>query len=234
MSRPISSLSLLILAFTLLATSACTDPKPGTRGSAQETDGQGRIDGVEYTDAFAAYPGQDTMAYRPFYLHPIPEDDVLNDSVTPFGAYGQLLPPMMSDARVQLLTTNLWAVEYYINEEGTPRQNIYGTGQWMQFFPDGHFIAGHWDRQTHAGAYYVDLSGKYPMVTFDSNVDRMDTVWEMQRISDDRENMAWRRAIEKGFGPKSRSIVLRLNKLYDRPTREQYRNVFAALERVVD
>lgn len=212
----------------LLLAVACQDPQPGTGGSAQpDAD-------VEMTNEFAAYPGQDTMDYVPFYLHAIPEDDVLNTSKTPYGEYGQLLPAPMTDARVQLLTSGIWAVEYYINEEGTPRQNIYGTGQWMQFFPDGHFIGGHFGRQTHSGAYYLNFGKKYPLITFDSNVDRLDTTWEMQRIANDRENMGWRRAFEEGFGPKSRSIVLRLNRLDNRPTKEQYQAVFNALDRVVD
>lgn len=217
-----------LLPFLLFA--ACSDPEPGTSGRAP---GQAE-DGVEMTDEFAAYPGQDTMDYRPFYLHPIPDDDVINTNETPYGAYGQLLPPPMEDSRIQLLTSAIWAVEYYINSEGTPRQNIYGTGQWMQFFPDGHFIGGHWDRQTHSGAYYVNIQGKYPFITYDSNVDQLDTNWEMQRINNNQDGMGWRRAQEKDFGPPSGSIVLKLNKLDNRPTRQQYQAVFNALDRVVD
>ncbi len=187
---------------------------------------------MEVTDAFAAYPGQDTVAHRPLYLHGIPPEALLGSSRTPYGSYGKLLPPPLDDDRTQLLTSGIWAVEYYISEAANPRQNIYGTGQWMQFFPDGHFIGGHWGRQTHGGAYYVKLSEAYPLITFDSNVDRLDAIWEMQRIAADRENMAWRRASEKGFGPKSESVVLKLNRLDNRPTREQYRMVFDALKRV--
>ena len=189
---------------------------------------------VEMTDEFAAYPGQDTNSYRPLFLHPIPSEDVINSNQTPYGAYGQLLLPPTTDARIQLLNEGIWTIEFYIDEEADARQRMFGTGQWMQFFPDGHFIGGHWQRQTHSGAYYVNLGEKYPMITFDSNVDQLDATWEMQRIADDRENMAWRRADEKNFGPKRRNIVLKLNKLDNRPTREQYDGILSRYDEIVD
>lgn len=195
----------------LLPLCACTDSDPSTDR-----------DEAESTASYVASPDQDTASYVPLYLHDIPAPDVINAATTPYGGYGQILLPPLDKPTTQLLLTGYWVIEFYIDNRASRQQRLAGTGQWLLFQPDGTFTGGHWDRQTHAGAWYLNYNTQYPTLTLDSNVDQLDAVWEMQRIAADKENMGWRRFYDVDFGPRRGSIILKLNRLDNMPTKEQY------------
>jgi hypothetical protein len=176
---------------------------------------------VKSTAEFASSHDSDTATYSPLFIHGIPTEEELNAPQSGMGGYGQLLVPDMNRMEAQVLTKNIWVFEFYIDTQASLPQTAQGTGQWMQFFPNGTFIAGHWQQQTHSGAWYMDYQQEHPRLTMDSNVDRMDAVWEIQAINGERDNMGWRR-VPDAFGPYRKSIMGKVIELYDRPTREQF------------
>ena len=205
-----------LVLLALLALTACEDDTTSDRAQQAARE-------VETTDSYVAGTDQDTASYRPLYLHNIPPADQLNSPNTAYGGYGQVLPPPMDKFHTQVLNNGgIWTFEFYYDEASSIPQRRAGAGQWMQFRPDGTFIGGHWDRQTYAGAYYLDFQGKYPRLTLDANVDRMDAKWDLQGITGDQEEMAWRRVSDGGFGPHRESVMGKLIKLTSLPTKEQF------------
>ena len=201
-----------------------------TCGDTATTAGSGNAATAETTDAFVAAPGQDTMSYRPLYLHPIPAADQLNANQTAHGGYGQIILPPLEHPTTQLLLKGFWVTEYYIDQKANPYQKVAGAGQWLRFNPDGTYTAGHWDRQTHAGAWYLSFAQEYAWLTLDANVDRRDAVWELQRISSNQRTMGWRRIYDTGFGPYGKSIILKQENLDNMPTKEQYAGQLQSLQ----
>lgn len=179
---------------------------------------------VASTAEFASSHDSDTATYSPLFIHGIPPEGEMEAPQTGMGGYGQVLAPDMSRTEAQILTKSTWVFEFYIDSQASLPQTAQGTGQWMQFFPDGKFIAGHWERQTHAGAWYMDYQERFPKLTLDSNVDRMDAVWEIQAINAEQDNMGWRR-VPDAFGPYRKSIMGKVIELYDRPTRKQFEHL---------
>lgn len=179
---------------------------------------------VSSTAEFASSHDSDTAKYKPLFIHGIPTDDEMNSDRTGMGGHGRILPPDMSRTEAQVLTKSIWVFEFYIDSQASLPQTAQGTGQWMQFNPDGTFIAGHWQQQTHSGAWYLDYQEKFPKLTLDSNVDRMDAVWEIQAINAEQDNMGWRR-VPDAFGPYRKSIMGKVIELYDRPTRQQFEHL---------
>jgi hypothetical protein len=98
---------------------------------------------------------------------------------------------------------------------------------WIQCFPNGTFRGGHWDKQTHAGAWYLTYNEKHPLLQLDSNVDRMDAIWEIQGLAGDQASIVVVR--RNTFGPSHNSISSKWIELYDRPTREQFKNLHQGL-----
>ncbi|MEO0731511.1 MAG: hypothetical protein AAFZ52_01650 [Bacteroidota bacterium] len=174
------------------------------------------------TAAYVASPDQATSDYTPLYIHQIPQDKDLDAKVTPVGQYGQLMQPPMDKFESQVLTSGIWTFEFYLDDDASVPQKIAATGQWLQFFPDGTFKGGHWERQTHSGAWYPNYLEKDPVIQLDSNVDRLDAKWQIQSIGGDQEQMGWVRMPIKDWGPYHRSIPAKLIKLTSRPTRQQF------------
>lgn len=122
----------------------------------------------------------------------------------------------------QLLTGRpYWVMEFYHDSYGSAQQRLEGQGQWFHFNPDGTFTGGHWDRQTHAGAWYLVFEDDHRYLTLDSNVDRQDAKWDMQKISGERDAMGWVRSGD--FGPRTpRTLQAKMIELFDMPTRAQF------------
>lgn len=212
-------LLLLLATFTLFACGN-NGPKDGTTSA----------DELESTASYVSSPDQDTATYIPLYIHKIPAPEELNASTTSVGAFGQVLAPPMDRVEAQMLTKSYWVIEGYADTKASRAQKIAGTGQWIRCFDNGTFYGGHWDRQTHAGSWYLDYStSKYPRLTLDSNVDRMDAVWEMQAIAGDQTEMAWSRISDSKFGPYHRAFSVKLIELYDMPTKAQFAGVHGGL-----
>lgn len=193
----------------------CSCDPAQTGDSNQQTD-------YESTAAFAASHDQDTARYRPLYIFKVPPAEQLGESATDLGRYGTVIRPETNRAEVQVLLKNTWVMEFYVDTDASLPQRMAGTGQWLQFNADGTFRGGHWDRETHRGAYYLDYQGRYPKLTLDSNVDAMDAIWEIQAINGEQDAMSWRRTNETKFGPYRRSVLVKLIELYDLPTKEQF------------
>lgn len=163
----------------------------------------------------------DTASYKPIYVHARLADTELNAQNTAQGGYGKVLPPPMNQMEAQLLTKSFWAFEFYHDSYGSPNQRLAGQGQWLRFNPDGTFIGGHWDQQTHSGAWYLLYDGEHRYLTLDSNVDRLDAKWDIQKINGERDAMGWVR--QNDFGPKTpRTIQAKVIELYDMPTKKQF------------
>lgn len=178
---------------------------------------------LDSTASFAASRDQDTAKYVPLYIHDIPAEEDLNASPVATGGFGQILVPDMSRYQTQLLVKSYWVCDGYADNNGSGWQRLAGIGQWFKFNTNGTFSGGHWGRQTHAGAYYLDFQGEHPRITIDSNVDRLDAVWEMQAINGPQDAMAWVRVGNSGFGPKLRETVqAKWISLDDRPTKQQF------------
>jgi len=195
----------------------------------EPSDGTVSADRLESTDDFVASSDQDTAKYRPLYLHKIPAESELTNATTSVGAFGQVLAPPMERLEAQMLTKSYWVIEGYADSDASREQKIAATGQWLQCFPNGTFYAGHWDRHTHSGAWYMDYQGRAPRLTLDSNVDRMDAVWEIQGMTGDQASMAWVRIPDTGFGLYRGSLSVKVIELYDRPTRKQFANTHTGL-----
>ncbi len=177
---------------------------------------------VVYTSEFFSSFDQTADGYQPLYLHPIPSADQIDTDRTDYGSYGQLLPPPLEKFEVQVLTKSTWAFEYYVDSDASITQRLAGAGQWLEFRPDGTFTGGHYDKQTHSGAWYMDYQLKYPRITIDSNVDQLDAIWEIQGVNGEQSAMSWRRVPDSGFGPPRMSVMGKLIELYDRPTKAQF------------
>lgn len=163
----------------------------------------------------------DTAKYKPLYVHPLLAETELNAKHTALGNYGKVLPPPMDRMEAQLLTKSYWVAEFYHDSYGSANQRLAGQGQWLQFNPNGTFVGGHWDKQTHAGAWYLLYDGQKRYLTLDSNVDRLDAKWDLQKINGQRDAMAWVRTPE--LGPRTpTTIQMKLIELYDMPTRQQF------------
>lgn len=163
----------------------------------------------------------DTAAYRPLYVHPLLADAELNSPNTALGGFGKILPQPMERMETQLLTQSYWVMEFYHDSYGSGQQRLNGQGQWLKFKSDGTFIGGHWDRQTHAGAWYILFDGPEVYLTLDSNVDRQDAKWHIQAINGERNAMGWVRTPD--FGPRTpRAIQAKMIELYDMPTKAQF------------
>lgn len=184
---------------------------------------------VESTASFAASPDQDTAHYVPLYIHQIPPAEEINNDTTAFGAFGPLFPAPMEKSEAQILTNSYWVIEGYADNQASRAQKIAGTGQWLKFSPSGTFSGGHWEKQTHAGVWYLHYNHKFPRLVIDSNVDRLDATWELQAISADRAEMAWVRLSGEAFGFAHPPFSVKLIELYDRPTKEQFAGVHGGL-----
>lgn len=209
-------LFLLALGLTVFA---CKDSGP--------TDGTVPADKLESTKDYVASADQDTARHVPLYIHKIPADSELDSQVTAVGEFGQVLQPPMERLEAQALCKSYWVVEGYADSRASRPQKVAATGQWIQCFPNGTFRGGHWDKQTHAGAWYLTYNEKYPLLTLDSNVDRMDATWEIQGFAGDQSAMALVR--RNTFGPRHNAISAKWIELFDRPTREQFRHVHQGL-----
>lgn len=202
------------LLLSLLAAGCNTNP----------SDGLTPADQLASTAEFAASTDQDTAKYVPLYIHKIPAPEEIDNSVTSVGGFGQVMQPPTNDPTTFLLTADYWMIEGYTDALASRAQRIAATGQWIRFYNNGTFQAGHWDRQTNAGAWYVDNStGKYPRVTIDSNVDRLDAIWEIQGSSNNDTFVAVR-LNEPSFGFPHRPFSARWMRLSDRPTKKQFAN----------
>ncbi len=165
---------------------------------------------------------QDTAAYQPLYIHPLLAQQELNSQHTALGGYGQVMPPPMETRLGQLLTKSFWVMEFYYDSHATVPQRRRGKGQWFQFNKDGTFLGGHWERQTHSGLWYLqpDGSGR-DFIIIDSNIDRLDSKWEIQAINGEEDAMGWVRQTD--FGPKTpKSVTVKMMELYNIPTKEQF------------
>lgn len=218
--NPTKMKHLFILLFAAFALASCTKTA---------NDGTVPAEELESTASFVASPDQDTAKYVPLYIHKIPAASELNSATTAVGGFGQILAPPMDRLEAQMLCKSYWVVEGYADNDGSRPQKIAGTGQWIRCFPNGTFYGGHWGRQTHAGAWYLDYTQKYPRLTLDSNVDRMDAIWEMQAIAGDQTEMAWVRLSDTNFGFRHRPISAKWIELYDMPTKEQFAGIHSGL-----
>ncbi len=208
----------LLLAISLVFTSCGDSTLPNA--------GPVPADELASTQDFVASPDQDTASHIPLYIHKIPAASELNDTITSVGSVGPLPPPPMARIEAQALCRSYWVVEGYADSRASRPQKIAATGQWIQCFPDGTFKGGHWDKQTHSGKWHLTFQEKHPLLQLDSNVDRMDASWTMQ-LSRDQAKMALTR--RNGFGPHFNSISSLWVELYDRPTREQFKNAHQGL-----
>lgn len=164
---------------------------------------------------------QDTAVYQPLYIHTMLGEQELNAQTTSQGGYGQIMDPPMNRSEPRMLTRDFWVVEFYHDSFASKEQRKRGQGQWFQFNPDGSFIGGHWEKQTHSGLWYMIYDGDKKYVTIDSNVDRLDGKWDMQGIGSEEETTAWVRTTE--FGPRTpRSVTIKLITLSNRPTKQQF------------
>ena len=210
---------LFILLLTTLAL-AC-----GNNGTGP-ADGTTPVDQLRSTAEFTDVPGQDTARYRPLYLHKIPPADEIKNATTSLGGFGMVLKPELAHPVAQMLVKSLWVVEGYADSDANRNQRIGGVGQWIQCFDNGTFFGGHWGEQTHSGAWYIDTRGEYPRITLDSNVDRLDAIWEVQGYSGDGSSMAVVRKWDTKFGPYRGSLAAKWIELYDRPTKDQFKGLY--------
>jgi len=163
----------------------------------------------------------DTAEYQPLYVHPVLVEQELNSQYTSQGAYGQIMAPPMERLEAQILTRTYWVFEFYHDPNGSIAQRKVGQGLWYRFQPDGSFIGGHWDRQTHSGLWYLTYDGDKVFITIDSNVDRHDGKWDIQAIGREQDTMAWVRTYD--FGTRTRSPIQgKLIELFNVPTKEQF------------
>ncbi len=163
----------------------------------------------------------DTAAYQPLYIHPLLAEQELNSQYTALGAYGQIAPPAMQTRMPQILTKSYWVVEHYYDSHASIPQRRRGNGQWFLFNKDGSFMGGHWERQTHSGVWYVQPDGQKNYLIIDSNVDRLDSKWELQAINGEEDAMGWVR--QNDFGPKvPKSVVVKMIELYNIPSKAQF------------
>ena len=164
---------------------------------------------------------QDTARYQPLYIHTMLGEEELNAQTTSQGGYGQIMDPPMNRSEPRMLTRDYWVVEFYHDSFASKEQRKKGQGQWFQFNPDGSFIGGHWEKQTHSGLWYIIYDGDKKYITIDSNVDRLDAKWDMQAIGGEEDAMGWVRSTE--FGPRTpKSVTIKLITLSDVPTKKQF------------
>jgi hypothetical protein len=184
-------------------------------------------DELASTKDFVASPDQDTARHIPLYIHQIPVESRIDSSLTSVGGFGQVIEPPISRPEAQALCNSYWVVQGYMDSHASRAQRKAATGQWIQCLPNGTFRGGHWDKQTHAGAWHLTFKEKFPLLQLDSNVDRMDATWEIQGFSGDQARMSVVR--RNTFGPHHNSISSLWVELYDRPTREQFKDVHQGL-----
>lgn len=194
---------------------ACTDNA--------SSDGTVPADKLDSTASYVSSPDQDTARYYPLYIHKIPAESELNSPITSLGEFGQVIAPSLQRIEEQMLVKSYWVVEGYADGKASRFQRMAGVGQWIRCFANGTFHGGHWDRQTYAGAWYMDYQGKYPRLTLDANVDRMDSVWEIQGVSGDQASMAMIRPGDTNFGFKWSPVSAKWIELYDMPTKAQFK-----------
>jgi len=126
-----------------------------------------------------------------------------------------------------LLIKGYWVFEVYVDEEASIEQRKAGCGQWLQFNADGTFRGGHWDQQTHAGVWHLNFGGTSPRLWLDSNVDKLDAVWEIQGSKPDE--MGWVRMKDSAVGLYRRSIMCRMMNMIEMPTKQQFAGQFDGL-----
>lgn len=179
---------------------------------------------LKSTYADVASPDQDTASYVPLYLHKIPED--VNASVTGAGQHGPAYPVPLDRFEVQVLTKSVWVTEFYVDKFASRAQKMAGTGQWLQFYPDGTFKGGHWKKQTHSGVWAMNFTTEKPTIILDSNVDQLDAWWEIHGITGPQDAMSWRRVPESNLKAYHKSVMAKMMELSDRPTKEQFAGQF--------
>ena len=184
---------------------------------------------LKSTASFAASTDQDTAKYEPIYIHDIPSPENLNTFKTGAGEFGPVLVPDLSRSESQILIKSYWVFEFYVDDQASLEQRKAGSGQWLQFNADGTFRGGHWNQQTHAGVWHINFGETYPRLWLDSNVDKQDAVWELQRVSGDQTEMGWRRVNDSGVGPYRRSIMCKMMNMMDMPTKQQFAGQFNGL-----
>lgn len=210
---------LFILLALCLSVTSCGDSTP--------SDGTVQADELASTKDFVASKDQDTARHIPLYIHKIPAEGELDNQTTSVGGFGQTIEPPMERLEAQALCKSYWVVEGYADSRASRAQKVAATGMWLQCFPNGTFRGGHWDKQTHAGAWYLTYNEKYPLLQLDSNVDRMDAIWEIQGLAGDQASIVVVR--RNTFGPSHNSVSSKWIELYDRPTREQFKNLHQGL-----
>lgn len=204
------------LLFCLLLVSACNEPTSSASSSTATSSAKNPtpLTSGEMTVV-------DTARYQPLYVHPLLAEVELNAPNTAIGNFGKVLPQPMDRMEAQLLTQSYWVMEFWHDGHASAQQRLNGQGQWFKFNPDGTFIGGHWNRQTHAGAWYILFDRDDVYLTLDSNVDRLDAKWHIQAISNDRTEMGWVRTPD--FGPRTpRAIQAKMITLDNVPTKEQF------------
>lgn len=211
---------LFLLAFLVTAIVSCTKADPKARITPANE--------LASTKDFIASPDQDTARHIPLYIHKIPAEAEINDTLTAVGGYSQALPPPMGHAIAQALCGSYWVVEGYNDSRASRPQKIAGTGQWIKCHPDGTFAGGHWGKQTYAGVWYLTFNEKHPLLQLDANVDRMDAFWDIQGFRKDEGVMVLTR--RNTFGLRHNSISAKWIALYDLPTREQFELVHQGLD----
>lgn len=115
------------------------------------------------------------------------------------------------------LLTNYWVFEFYVDRKDRANTGK-RVGTWYQFAPDGTFTSGQWQEQTNTGVWSVRRADGKVFLTLDSNVDALDTEYDLQGMTQSRDAMSW-------VGTKryaTNHVMLKAINLLTQPTKKQF------------
>ncbi len=133
------------------------------------------------------------------------------------GSVGQPVAPDLDIPETSALLANYWVFEFYIDRKDRSKEGS-RVGTWYRFLPDGTFTAGQWEEQTNSGVWSVRRANDKVLLTIDSNVDALDTEYDLQGMTQSQDAMSW-----VGTPRFDNShIMLKAINLLTQPTKKQF------------
>lgn len=120
---------------------------------------------------------------------------------------------------VEVLISQFWIIEYYINPDNKERNMRSEAGRWYKFAPDGTFTSGQWEEQTGYGSWFLNYREGKTFLMVDNIYNSQDVEWEMQGMTNAGDAMSWV-ATTKGY--KDSGAMVKLIQLLSRPTKAQF------------
>ncbi|KAA3634275.1 MAG: hypothetical protein DWQ02_11700 [Bacteroidetes bacterium] len=131
--------------------------------------------------------------------------------------YASKANPVGDAPYAEVLTFNYWVFEKYYHPDKA--QKALGKGRWFKFEKDGSFTSGRWQDQTANGSWRTYEREGRTFIALDSSIDREDAEFEIQAITQDKDQMAW---VGTASYPNYDQVALVTGNLMTIPTKAQY------------